>query len=91
MNFFKKLDGDIMLELGVKLKQLRKANKYSQQALADKVGISRRLVIDIEAGKGTSLLVFIKIMKTFNKTEKLLEILTTSSISPKEVYNKKNK
>lgn len=91
MGFFEKLDGEIMVELGEKLKQLRKINKYSQQELADKVGISRRLLIDIESGKGTSLLVFIKILKTFNKTDKLLDLLTTITISPKEIYKKEHR
>ena len=91
MNFFEKLDGDILVELGEKLKQLRKNNKYSQQVLADKIGISRRLIIDIEAGKGTSVLIFIKLLKVFKKTDKLLEILNSSSISPKEIYLKEHK
>lgn len=91
MNFFEKLDGDILVELGEKLKQLRKNNKYSQQVLANKIGISRRLIIDIEAGKGTSLLIFIKLLKVYKKTDKLLEILNSSSISPKEIYFKEHK
>lgn len=85
---FGKLDGDIMVELGEKLRQLRKSRNLNQQQLADKVGVSRRLVIDIEAGRGTSLLVFIKILKVFNKTDKLLDLLKSSSISPKELYQK---
>lgn len=89
--FFQKLEGDILIELGEKLKQLRKNNKYSQQVLADKIGISRRLLIDIEAGRGTSLLIFIKLLKVFKKTDKLLEILNSSSMSPKEIYKKEHK
>jgi DNA-binding XRE family transcriptional regulator len=91
MGFFEKLDGEILSELGEKLKQLRKNSKLSQQKLADKVGISRKLVIDIEAGKSTSLLIFVKLLKVFNKSDKLLEILTSTSISPKEVYKQENK
>jgi DNA-binding XRE family transcriptional regulator len=91
MGFFDKLDGEILIELGEKLKQLRKNSKLSQQKLADKVGISRQLLIDIEAGKSTSLLIFVKLLKVFNKSDKLLEILTSNSISPKEVYKKENK
>lgn len=91
MGFFEKLDGEILIELGEKLKQLRKNSKLSQQKLADKVGISRKLVIDIEAGKSTSLLIFVKLLKVFNKSDKLLEILTSTSISPKEVYKQENK
>ncbi len=91
MLFLNKLDGDIMIELGEQLKQLRKSKKYSQKELADIVGVSRRLIVDIEAGRGTSLLVFVKILKTFNKTEKLIEILNTTNISPKEMYKSENK
>jgi transcriptional regulator with XRE-family HTH domain len=91
MGFFEKLDGEILIELGEKLKQLRKNSKLSQQKLADKVGISRKLVIDIEAGKSTSLLIFVKLLKVYNKSDKLLEILTSTSISPKEVYKQENK
>jgi transcriptional regulator with XRE-family HTH domain len=91
MFFLNKLDGDIMIELGEKLRQLRKSKKYSQQELADRVGVSRKLIIDIEAGRGTSLLVFIKLLKIFKKTDKLLELLNTSPISPKEMYNRENK
>ena len=64
--------------------QLCKNNKYSQQELADKDGISRKLLIDIEAGMGTSQLIFIKLLKAFKKKEKTLKILHSSSISPKE-------
>ena len=91
MIFFKKLDGEIMLELGEKLKQLRKSKRYSQQDIADQIGVSRKHIIDVEAGRGTSLLVFIKLLKAFNKSEKLLEVLNTSPISPKEMFNKENK
>ena len=48
MRCFEKLDGDILKEVGSKLNQLCKNNKYSQQELADKDGISRKLFIDIE-------------------------------------------
>ena len=85
------LDGDVMVEIGVKIKQLRKGRRYSQQELADRVGVSRRLIIDIEAGRGTSILVFVKILKEFKKTDKLLEILSASSISPKDMFNRANK
>lgn len=89
--FFKKLDGEIMSEVGEKLRQLRKNKKYTQEELAEMVGVNRRLIGEIEAGKGTSLLVFIKILKVFNKTDKLLEILESSSVSPREMFRKENK
>ena len=91
MTVFKKLDGKIMTELGEHLKQLRKNQKYSQQGLANQIGVSRRLIGEIESGKGTSLLVFIKLLKVFNKTEKLLEIVQSTTISPKDLFTKSTK
>ncbi len=89
--FFKKLDGEILIEVGEKLRQLRLNKNYTQQELADIVGVNRRLIGEIEAGKGTSLLVFVKILKAFNKTDNFLEILDSSSISPREMFRKENK
>lgn len=91
MDFFAKLDGEILEEIGEKLKVLRKNHRYSQEELAHRIGVSRKHISDIEAGKGTSLLTFIKLLKEFNKSEKLLEILSGSSFSPKERFQKENK
>lgn len=88
---FAKLDGEIMLELGEKLKLLRLNKKYTQEDLAKMVGVNRRLIGEIEAGKGTSLLVFVKLLKIFSKSDKLLEIMESSSISAREMFNEENK
>ena len=88
MNIFDKLDGEIMLELGLSLKQLRKNQKFTQSHLADQIGVSRKLIGDVESGKGTSLLIFIKLLKVFNKSELLLDILHSTSISPKAIFLK---
>jgi len=89
--FFKKLDGEIMIDVGKKLRKLRQNKDYTQEELAQLVGVNRRLIGEIEAGKGTSLLVFVKILKVFNKTDKLIEILESSSISPREMFRKEHK
>lgn len=86
MYLFSKLDGEILEEIGDKLRALRKQKRYNQEQLANKVGVSRKHISDIEAGRGTSLLIFVKLLKEFNKTEKLLEILSSSSISPKDRF-----
>lgn len=91
MDLFVKLDGEILEEVGAKIKGLRKSKRYSQEKLATKIGVSRKHIIDIEAGRGTSLLIFIKLLKEFNKSERLLEMLTSSTISPKERYLRENK
>jgi len=85
------LEGEVMGEIGRKIKALRKSNSLTQEALGNSIGVTRQHIIDIEAGRGTSLLIFIKILKEFRKTEKLLEILDAIGISPKELFLKENK
>lgn len=87
---FQKLDGEILEEVGKKLRVLRKGKKYSQQELADIVGVSRKHIVDIEAGRGTTLLIFIILLREFNKAERLLEILEGSAISPKDRFEKEH-
>ncbi len=91
MELFEKLDGEIVEEVGAKLKTLRKVRNWSQSDLAAKVGVSRKHISEIETGKGTSLLTFVKLLKVFNKSEKLLEVLSGSSVSPRDRFMKENK
>lgn len=86
-----KLDGEIMASIGQRLRKLRKGKKLTQQELAEIVGVNRRLIGEIEAGKGTSLLVFVKLLKVFNKSDKLLEILESSAVSPKDMFKMENR
>ncbi|MCB0402454.1 MAG: helix-turn-helix domain-containing protein [Flavobacteriales bacterium] len=90
MYLLAKLDGEIVEEIGEKLRVLRKNKKYSQQQLAEIIGVSRKHISDIEAGRGTTLLIFVKLLKEFHKADKLLEILSGSSISPKDKFNREH-
>ncbi|WP_242171860.1 MULTISPECIES: helix-turn-helix transcriptional regulator [unclassified Pseudomonas] len=52
--------GDILLitnppSFGERLKQLRRAKKYSQQQLAEKARCSRKTIIDLEAGENVAM------------------------------------
>ncbi len=88
---FVKLDGEVLEEIGARLRELRKQRKMSQSDLAEHIGVSRKHIGDVESGKGTSLLIFVKLLKVFSKSDKLLEILEGSAISPKELFIKAQK
>ena len=85
------LDGEMMLGIGAKLKALRKSSGLNQSELADQLGVSRKHVVDIEAGRGTSLLVLVKLLALYNKSEKFLEVLRSSMVSPKEMFNREHR
>lgn len=91
MFIVERLDGEILNLIGEHIRVLRKSKKYSQSKLAERIGVSRKHIGDIESGNGTSLLIFIKLLKEFNKSEKLLELLTISTVSPKEQFLNENK
>jgi transcriptional regulator with XRE-family HTH domain len=82
------LDGNILIEIGKLLKNLRVNNKFTQQELGDKIGVSRKLIGEIEKGSNTSLLIIIKLLKVYNRVDKLEELLFSNSISPKQMFLK---
>lgn len=85
------LEGDLFIELGSRFRSLRKQSGMSQKDLADQIGTTRERISDIERGKNTSVIYFLRILKVFNKINELEEILTVSDISPKDLFNKTNK
>jgi DNA-binding XRE family transcriptional regulator len=87
----RKLDGELMAEIAQRLRLLRQNAGLNQQQLADRIGVSRKHIVDIEAGKGTSLLVFIKLLKVFGKEEKLIDMLEGVQISPKAMFYAQHK
>ena len=91
MYLFEKLDGEYLNIIGNRVKSMRKTNGFNQSELAQKVGVSRKHISDIENGKGTTLLIFVKLLKIFGKAEKLLEIVQDSDISPKQAFERSQK
>lgn len=58
-------DPKINRELGEKIKAVRKARGYTQEALAEQIDVSSRFLADIEAGKvGASLITLKRVCQT---------------------------
>lgn len=91
MRWQHELIGDVMDEMGVLIRNLRKSKKYTQQELADKVGVHRTVIIKLEKGGNTSLLVFMKVLKAFNRVDQVEPILFSSQVSAKEMFEKQEK
>ncbi|KAF1031852.1 MAG: hypothetical protein GAK37_00655 [Pseudomonas sp.] len=59
--------GDILLlsnppSLGERMRQLRRANGYSQQQLADKARCNRKTIMDLEAGENVALYTLFRVL-----------------------------
>ena len=85
-----KLDGEILEQLGQDIRRLRKSRKMNQQQLAEQVGVSRKHISDVEAGRSGSLLTFVRILKVFNKVDALLQLMYTPRLSPKALFYKEH-
>ena len=62
---------EIQKILASRFKNVRINHNWTQQKLADKMGVSRLTVARMENGKNVSLSVFIRWLKVFNLLEKL--------------------
>lgn len=56
-------------EIGAVLRGLRKTEKLSQQALADRANISLGAVKNIESGKGSSLRTLLRVLRALDRLD----------------------
>ncbi len=73
---------EIVEALGQRVKARRLAANVSQAALADKAGISRRALVQLEGGKGSTLYTFVSVFKALGLDHQLNELARVSLISP---------
>ena len=70
-------------DIANKIKQLRKANKLTQEQLAEKLNMDQRNLVRLESGKGfPSITTLIKIAEALNTTPNFL-LSVEDNISPK--------
>ncbi|MGB0367908.1 MAG: helix-turn-helix transcriptional regulator [Flavobacteriales bacterium] len=91
MNWQLQLENEVLIELGKRIKSLRKNAGMNQTQLAERVGVSRVSISEIERGSNTTITTFLRILKVFNRLDALEEILQVPSISPKELFEQQSK
>lgn len=60
---------NLINQIGLNIKILRKNKGITQEKLAELIGVSRITIVNIEKGNNSSLLTFLKIIKYFDETE----------------------
>ena len=73
---------DLATHLGERLRDLRLAQAYTQQSLADKAGIGLRPLKDLEAGRGSRVLTLVKVLKALGAEHGIALLAPRPSISP---------
>ena len=68
--------------IGERVRTERLNQNITQQALARSAGVSRRVVLDLEGGKGCGLSSFIEILRALRKLDQMDALLPDPGISP---------
>jgi transcriptional regulator with XRE-family HTH domain len=75
-------DIGILIQIGIFVKEMRISQNKTQQQLADACGINRSTYIQIENGKGSSMLHFVQVLRALNVLHLLHIFETQTQISP---------
>lgn len=84
-------DDEIIAILGTRVQARRIQNDFTQDELAQETGLSTLTIHNIENGKGSKLESFIRILRFFAELDKLDQILSPQNVSPKELFENRNK
>jgi transcriptional regulator with XRE-family HTH domain len=72
----------ILLQIGIFIKEMRISQNKTQQQLADACGINRSTYIQIENGKGSSMLHFVQVLRALGALHLLNIFETQMQTSP---------
>lgn len=75
-------DTAIQIELGRRLQRSRLMQNTTQEMLAEKSGVAKRTIANVEGGKGCSLGSLIAILRGLGKLEQLNQFLPAPPLSP---------
>ncbi|HFF6211203.1 MULTISPECIES: helix-turn-helix transcriptional regulator [Stenotrophomonas] len=73
---------EIAQALGQRLRTKRLIKNISQTVLADKAGISRRALVQLEAGEGSTVRTLVCVLKALGLEEQLSAIAMSPTVSP---------
>jgi transcriptional regulator with XRE-family HTH domain len=82
MKFISKNNSAVLKEIGIRVRRERLNQNTTQETLALRAGVSRRVILDLEAGKGCGLSSFIEILRSLRKLDQLDAFLPDPGISP---------
>jgi putative transcriptional regulator len=72
----------VLKEIGIRVRRERLNQNLTQETLAHRAGVSRRVVLDLEGGKGCGLSPLIEILRALRKLDQLDAFLPDPGISP---------
>ena len=73
---------ELAAELGERLRALRLSQAWTQATVADKAGVSLRALRELEAGRGSTVLTLIRVLKALGAEHDLQALAPHPTISP---------
>lgn len=73
---------EIAEALGKRLRARRLLSNVSQAAVADKAGISRRALVQLESGQGSTVHTLISVLKALGLEQHLTTLVPVPTVSP---------
>lgn len=81
----------VLKEIGRRVRRERLNQNTTQATLARSAGVSRRVILDLEAGKGCGLSSFIEILRALRKLDQLDVLLPDPGVSPLQLAKLRGK
>lgn len=91
MNIYAKSDGAILREMAGRIRRRRLDLNMTQQNLADKVGLNRTTIRDVELGKSYTILTLIQILRGLEVLDELEKLLPEKGPSPLQMLKMQGK
>jgi transcriptional regulator with XRE-family HTH domain len=73
---------ELQSELGRRLKRLRLSRNLDQRTVAEKAGITRAALQNLEAGRGSSLKTLVRTLKALNYVEGIAILAPDPTVNP---------
>ncbi len=73
---------ELQIMLGERLRQLRLLKNISQQATAEKAGISEKAMRNLEAGKGSTVETLLRVLKALDQLQGLDLLVPEVGVDP---------
>jgi transcriptional regulator with XRE-family HTH domain len=81
-DWYKCTDFEILTEMGQRVRLSRMAQNLTQQALAEKSGLNRSTIRDLENGKALNILSLIQVFRSLEMLDRLDDFLPGIESSP---------
>jgi transcriptional regulator with XRE-family HTH domain len=73
---------ELQTELGRRIRQLRLSRNIDQRAVAEKAGVTRAALQNLEAGRGSSVQTLLRILKALNYLEGIEMLAPQPTVNP---------